>query len=169
VSKEELGGAPVHGANGTVDNVVATEAQALAAVGRFLSFLPPNVWQLPPVTASTDSSERRAEELDTCVPKHRRQVFNLRRMVDLVVDLDTAVFEIGGGWGRSVVTALARLDGHPVGVVAFDSAFCGGALDADAARKLARFLRLCDTFHLPGLPHSLSVERSWAQGLGVRA
>jgi acetyl-CoA carboxylase carboxyltransferase component len=70
-------------------------------------------------------------------------------MLALILDQDTPFFEIGGGWGKSLVTGLARLDGRAVAVLASDSAHNGGALSADACRKLSRFVRLADTFHLP--------------------
>jgi acetyl-CoA carboxylase carboxyltransferase component len=149
VSKEELGGAHVHGTNGSVDDVAASEEEAFSRIRAFLSFLPSNAWELAPVLLSSDSAERRAPELDFIVPRRRKAVFDVRKLVGLVVDADTPFFEIGRRWGTSVVTGFARFDGRAVGILASDSAENGGALSADAARKLARFVRLCDTFHLP--------------------
>jgi propionyl-CoA carboxylase beta chain len=149
VTKEELGGAHIHGANGSVDEVVESEEEALAKISRFLSFLPSNAWELPPVRPSADGPQRRAPELNGIIPRNRRAVFDVRRMLALILDQDTPFFEIGGGWGKSLVTGLARLDGRAVAVLASDSAHNGGALSADACRKLSRFVRLADTFHLP--------------------
>lgn len=149
VTKEELGGAQVHGANGSVDDVVGSETEAIECIHRFLSFLPSSAWELPPVIPTTDSPDRREVALDSLIPRHRRAVFDIRQLVRLVVDNDTPFFEMGKGWGSSLVTGFARLEGRSVGILASDSAKSGGALTSDAARKLARFVRLCDTFHLP--------------------
>ncbi len=148
VGKEELGGAAIHGANGTVDNVVASEEDAFAQIARCLSYLPSSVWEAPPVVPSDDPPGRRAEALASIIPRERRRGYDTRRLVGLVVDRES-FFELGRGWGKSVITALARLAGHPVGVLASAPMHWGGALTADGADKLRRFVDLCDTFHLP--------------------
>ncbi len=148
VGKEELGGAAIHGGNGTVDNVVASENEAFAAIRRFLGYLPSSVWKAPPVLESADPADRREEELASIIPRERRRGYDVRRLVGLVVDQES-FFEIGPGWGRSVVAGLARLAGRPVGVLASDPRHWGGALTADGADKMRRFVDLCDTFHLP--------------------
>ncbi len=148
VDKDVLGGADVHGRNGTVDDVVESEEEAFAAVRTFLSYLPDSVWEVPPRAAADDDPGRRDEALASIIPRERRRGYDPRRLVRLVVDADS-FFEIGRGWGRTVVTGLARLDGFPVGVLASDPAHWGGALTADGADKMRRFLDLCDTFHVP--------------------
>jgi len=82
------------------------------------------------------------------VPRDRRKIYDARKLLRHVVDLDS-LFELGRGYGRSQVTALARLFGQPVGVWANDPRFYAGSMTADAARKVRRFVELCDTFHLP--------------------
>ena len=72
----------------------------------------------------------------------------MRKLIACVVD-ERSFFEIGQGWGRSQITGLARLDGHPVGVLANDCHFDGGSMTADGAAKIRRFVELCDLFHLP--------------------
>jgi acetyl-CoA carboxylase carboxyltransferase component len=148
VNKEELGGTAIHGRNGTVDQVVSTEPDAFAAIRRFLSYLPPNVWELPPVAASGDDPARTEEELLSLVPRNRRRIYDGRRVIALIVDRGT-FFEMGRGWGRSLVAGFARLDGHPVGILGADPRIAGGVLSADGAQKLRRFVDLCDTFHVP--------------------
>jgi acetyl-CoA carboxylase carboxyltransferase component len=148
LDKEALGGAHVHGRNGTVDMVVATEGDAFAAIRRFLAHLPRSVWDLPPVTVSEDDTSRREDELLSLVPRNRRQIYDGRRVIELVVDL-ASFFEFGRGWGRALLTGFARLDGHPVGILGADPRIAGGVLTADGAAKLRRFVDLCDTFHLP--------------------
>lgn len=148
LDKEELGGSHVHGKNGTVDMVVAAEADAFAAIRRFLSYLPRNVWELPPVTEADDDPERRSEELLSLVPRKRRQIYDGRRLIELVVDTGS-FFELGERWGRALLTGFARLGGHPVGVLGADPRIGGGVLTAAGADKMRRFVDLCDTFHIP--------------------
>ncbi len=149
VDKEQLGGAHVAvDIAGTVDNVAANEADCIAQVKRFLSYLPQNVWELPPTGAADDPADRREEALLSIVPRERRQPYNMRKLVSLVVDQDS-IFEIQPTFGRSVITCLARLQGQVVGIVANNPMVLGGAMDAKAARKQTHFIDLCDTFHIP--------------------
>ena len=94
---------------------------------------------------------RGLSEHETPTPPDRgnwRRVFDARKLLDLVLDRGT-VFELTTGFGRSQVTALARLGGHPVGVLASDSRFYAGAMTAEGAQKVRRFVELCDAFGLP--------------------
>ncbi len=148
VGKDELGGASIHTSIGTVDNAAAEEDDAFAQIHRFLSYLPANAWEAPPRVDPDDDPQRREEALASLIPRERRHGYSPRRLVELVADRDS-FFEIGRSWGRPAVTGLARLDGHPVGVLASDPAHWGGALTADAADKMRRLVDLCDTFHVP--------------------
>ena len=148
ITKEELGGAEVHTKNGVVDNAADDEADALGQIRRFLSYLPSNVWELPPRLPSRDAPDRREKELIELVPRDRRKSFDMRRLLALVLDRDT-FFEMGEAYGRSQITGLARLDGQPVGVWANDGRHLAGAMTANGAMKARRFLELCQTFHLP--------------------
>lgn len=148
LDKESLGGARMQTRAGAVDNEAESEEDAIAQIKRFLSYLPDNVWEAPPIAASTDPADRREEELLSIVPRDQRKTFKIRRVLELVFDAGS-VFEVGARFGRSQVTAFARLDGRPVGVLASDSTHYGGSLTADASDKLARFVDLCDQFHLP--------------------
>src|SRR4030095_9501167 len=78
----------------------------------------------------------------------RRKIYDARKLVQLVLDRDSW-FELGRGYGRAQITALARLRGQPVGVGATDPRFYAGGMPGAAARKVRRFVELCDTFHLP--------------------
>ncbi len=146
--KEELGGARMQTAAGAVDNDAANEEDALAQLRRFLSYLPGSVWEAPPCLAATDPADRREEELLEIVPRDPRKTYAMRRILELVLD-HGSVFEVGRRFGRPLITALARLDGRPVGVLASDPKAYGGGLDADASEKLTRFVDLCDQFRLP--------------------
>ena len=149
VGKEELGGSQIQtGGFGAVDNEVASEEEAFEQIRRFLSYLPDSVYELPPVQEASDPADRREEELVRIIPKNKRRPYPVRRLLTLVLD-QGSFFEIGANHGRSVVTGLARLSGRPVGVFAHDSNFFGGAITAQGADKLTRFIDLCDTFHLP--------------------
>jgi acetyl-CoA carboxylase carboxyltransferase component len=148
LTKEELGGARVHARSGVVDNLADDEADAFAQIRRFLGYLPTNVDGLPPVASCDDPPDRREERLLDLVPRDRRKVYDVRALVRAVVDRES-FFELTAGYGRGQVTGLARLMGHPVGVWANDPRFYAGSMTADGARKVRRFVDLCDTFHLP--------------------
>ena len=149
VSKEDLGGVQIHAhRSGLVNNVAEDEADAFAQIRRFLSYLPRNVDETPPVEECDDPVDRREEELLSLIPRDRQRPYDVRQMVELIFDRDST-FEIARHFGSSLVTMFARLNGHPVGVLANDPLRIGGAMDGPAAQKLERFVDLCDTFHLP--------------------
>ncbi len=148
ITKEELGGVDVHTRSGLADNEAATEEEALEQVRQFLSYLPPNVYEVPPVCPSSDPVDRRDEELISIIPKDRRRAYDSRRIVRLVMD-EGSTFEMGKNYGGSVITMLARLDGHPVGVIANDPRIIGGSMDANAAEKFGKFVDLCNNFNVP--------------------
>jgi acetyl-CoA carboxylase carboxyltransferase component len=149
VNKEELGGYEIHTrGSGAVDNEVASEDEAFAQIRRFLSYLPSSVWQAPPRATSADPAERREEDLISAIPRDRRKTYDVRRILHAVLDRDS-FFEIGHYYGRPLVTGLARLNGHPVGVMANDPRHGGGAPNAPACDKMIRLVDICDTFHIP--------------------
>jgi len=149
LTKHELGGAQVHSRSGVVDNVAEDELDAIDQLKRFLSYLPTNVMQLPPVEKDpADDPARREEFLLEVIPRERRKVYAMRRILTAVFDRDS-VFEMTRGYGRGLITALARLGGRPVGVIANDPHIYAGSMDAEGALKVKRFVDLCDTFHLP--------------------
>jgi acetyl-CoA carboxylase carboxyltransferase component len=148
LTKEELGGPKVAAETaGTIDNVAASEAECFAMIRRFLSYMPQNVWELPPVVRIDDSITRCEDELIRIVPRDKRQPYNIRKALELIVDRDS-MLEIQPRYGRSAITTLARLDGYPVGVIA-NNPMVGGRIDYKSARKQAHFIELCDNFHIP--------------------
>jgi acetyl-CoA carboxylase carboxyltransferase component len=175
LTKEELGGWEVATRAGTVDNAAEDEADALAQVRRFLSYLPSHVWQLPPVTVGDDDPTRTDPRLRDLVPKARRP-YDVRALIRSVCDAGS-VFEIAPRYGRAAVGALARLDGHPVAVIGTDPRFDGGGFSVEASSKLVRFIDLADTFHLPvvyfvdnpGVMIGLDAERAGTLRAGCRA
>jgi len=149
LTKQELGGAKVHSRSGVVDNVAADERDAVEQMRRFLSYLPGNIMSLPPVDENPkDDPGRREEFLLDVIPRERRQVYAMRKIVKAVFD-EASFFEMTRGYGRNQITGLARLAGHPIGVLANDPHFYAGSMDAEGALKVRRFVDLCDTFHLP--------------------
>ena len=149
VGKEQLGGAHVAvDVAGTVDNVVDNEEACFIAIKQFLSYMPQNVWQLPPALPCNDPVDRRDEGLLSIVPRERRQAYNMKKLVAMIVDRDS-MFEIQPSFGRAVITCLARMDGKVVGVIANNPLVYGGAMDVKAAKKQTHFMEMCDTFHIP--------------------
>lgn len=148
LTKEELGGAAVHRSSGAVDNIVKSEQEVFEQIRSFLSYLPSNVWEIPPVIQGTDDPGRRDEELISIIPRDRRLPYDIRKLLPMIFDTGS-LFETGRYYGAGTVTMLARLNGHPVGVIAPDVYVNAACLTAEGADKLERFVDMCQTFHLP--------------------
>jgi acetyl-CoA carboxylase carboxyltransferase component len=148
VTKEALGGAKMAvDTAGTIDNAAENEEDCLRQIRRFLSYLPQNVWELPPRVPCGDAVDRCDDALVDIVPRSTRQPYDMRKLIAMVIDRDSA-FEIQPTFGRAVITQLARLDGYVVGIVANNPMF-GGIVDHKAARKQTHFVELCDAFNIP--------------------
>lgn len=148
VGKEELGGAQMAvDTAGTIDNAADNEEDCLKQIRRFLSYLPTNVWELPPEVRCDDPVDRCEDALADIIPRSTRQPYDMRKLIGHIVDRDS-VFEIQPTFGRAVITALARLGGKVVGVIANNPMY-GGIVDVKAARKQTHFTELCDTFNIP--------------------
>ena len=149
VDAEALGGWRLHAEiTGLADQVVATEEEVFDAVKRFLSYLPSHHNEAPPEAAVPAGSGAEMDKVFSILPESRTQVYDMRRVVKCIVDKDT-LFEMKPRFGKSALTALARLGGKTVGIVANNPLHRGGALDADACRKIVDFLVLCDSFNVP--------------------
>ncbi|MDE0884554.1 MAG: propionyl-CoA carboxylase [Myxococcota bacterium] len=152
MTKEELGGAAIHLRSGLVDNVAEDEAGVMEQIRGFLSYLPRNTSEMPtrsnPDAADFDDPQRREESLLDLVPRERRKIYKMRKVINAVVDRDS-FFEMTALYGRSQITGLARMNGWPVGIWANDPRFYGGSMTAHGAQKVRRFIELCDRFHLP--------------------
>jgi acetyl-CoA carboxylase carboxyltransferase component len=139
VAADEIGPTEVQWANGVVDLVAADDADAVALARRYLGYF------RGPVTDWEVGDQR---TLRHAVPEHRKTVYDVRAVLDGLADRGS-VLELRGGWGPGMVTALARVEGRPLGVVANDPTHLGGAIDAEGADKAARFMQLCDAHDLP--------------------
>jgi acetyl-CoA carboxylase carboxyltransferase component len=148
VTKEELGGSELCARAGSIDDVVDSEIEAFARVRAFLSYLPANVFELPPRTATNDDPDRRDDWLIAAIPRDRRKVYDMRKIVTTLLDTGS-FFEFTRKYGSAAITGLGRLDGWPVAILASDPYFYGGGWTADAAIKITRFIDLANTFHLP--------------------
>ena len=149
IDKEDLGGAAVAvDIAGTVDNAAETEGDCFEMIRRFLSYLPQNVWELPPRGACDDPVDRREEELLKIVPRNRRQPYKMHRVLECIADKNT-LFEIQPTFGRAIITSFGRMNGNVVGFIANNPMVYGGAMDTKTARKQSHFIELCDCFHIP--------------------
>lgn len=149
---EEIGGADMAMRNtGQVDYLGQDEADALKSVRRYLSYLPSNCYERPPAVparAALCETEEGAASLRKLVPEGHRQAYSMHRLLQLIADEDS-LFELHPDYGRNLITALARIDGRPVGLVANNPAQRAGVLDEKAAIKARRFIDVCDAFHIP--------------------
>ena len=148
IDASELGGPAVaHDVSGTVHQVVDDEPQALARVRRFLSYMPDSA-ALPAPIAPPVEPARDPERVAGIVPSEPRRGYDMHKVLESVVDAGS-LFAWGERFGRSLICALARIDGQPVGIVASQPMQRAGVLDVPALAKEVAFVDLCDTFNLP--------------------
>ncbi|MBC7781139.1 MAG: methylmalonyl-CoA carboxyltransferase [Proteobacteria bacterium] len=149
IEPEELGGWKLlTGVSGLADLAVDTDEQALAAIRRFLSYMPSHHALPPPECAVPPGSDDACHNLFDLLPESRSQVYDVRKVIAAIADTGSS-FELKERYGKSVATVLARLDGKTVGFIASNPMFKGGALDADACQKVTSFMVLCDSFNVP--------------------
>lgn len=149
ISQNGLGGADVHGAvSGVAHFVHDDEESCLAEVRYLLSLLPSNNRELPPRHISGDPGDRSGDVLLDLVPHDGNRSYDMRGVVEELVD-DGDYVEVHAGWAPNIVCALARIDGHTVGIVANQPAAMAGVLDIKASEKAARFVQFCDSFNIP--------------------
>jgi propionyl-CoA carboxylase beta chain len=149
VTPEKLGGALTHNATSGVAHFAGKDDQTvLAMIRELLSFLPQNYQEKPPCIEPTDDPERTDMGLREVVPESARQPYNIRQIIDSVVD-NHYFFEVQARHAQNIIVGFARLNGHPVGIVANQPSFLAGCLDINASIKGARFVRFCDCFNIP--------------------
>ncbi len=149
VTKEELGGAATHNRKSGVAHFSAdSDEHALRMVRELMSFIPSNNLDDPPRLMTSDLPDRTEEKLNSIVPEASNQPYDIREVIDLIVD-EGYFFEVHRDYAPNIVVGFARLDGRPVGIVANQPAFLAGVLDIDSSIKGARFVRFCDCFNIP--------------------
>ncbi len=149
VDPEELGGWRVHAeASGLADQVVDRDEDAIDAIRQFLSYLPSHHMEAPPERPVLPGSEAAIQDVMKLIPESASQVYDMRKVIACIVDRGSA-FELKSRFGRTIVTALARLGGRSIGVIANNPLYKGGAIDVDACQKVQNFMVLCDSFNVP--------------------
>lgn len=149
VDLEALGGWRLHAEQtGLIDHFVDTDEQALAAIRTFLSYMPSHNGELPPTAPAAEGSGEGQERILDILPEKRTQVYSMKKIIEVIFDRGS-LFEIKPRFGKPAVVGLARLDGEVVGVVANNPQVGGGALSAEACRKIIDFTVLCDSFNVP--------------------
>ncbi len=149
VTKEELGGPQVAAdAAGVVQNVVADDQEAIALARRYLGYFPLNAWESPPRREGPEAEPRRLDGILDLIPPSPRRPYAMGPVLEMLVD-QSSLLEIQPTFGRSIVTALARLGGMSVAIVANDPSVMAGTVDSAAADKVAHFLDVIGAFGLP--------------------
>jgi acetyl/propionyl-CoA carboxylase alpha subunit len=136
---EDIGPMAVQVPNGVVDIAVKDEAEAVAVAKKYLSYFQGNLkeWEAP--------DQRLMRRI---IPENRLRVYDVRKVIQTLADVDS-VLELRPEFGIGMITALVRVEGRPLGVIANNPMHLGGAIDSDGADKAARFMQLCDAFDLP--------------------
>ncbi|HEY1834362.1 MAG TPA: acyl-CoA carboxylase subunit beta [Solirubrobacteraceae bacterium] len=152
VTQEELGGSRVHcRKSGVGDMEVASDEECIERIKQYLSFMPQNCEEAPPLRSSaalSDPVERRDEGLLDVLPESNRKPYDMYEVIRRVVD-DGEYFDMKGQWAKTIITCFARFGGRPAGIVANQPKHLGGILDNDSADKAARFVNLCNAFSIP--------------------
>jgi acetyl-CoA carboxylase carboxyltransferase component len=149
LSFSDLGGPEVHCRNGTIDNLARDEEECFAQIRTVLGYLPDcGLLEAPPCLPCSDPIDREDIALRSIIPRKKSRMYNPYTIILSVVDRDSW-FEIGGLWGRTGITGLARLGGRPVGILSLNCEVNSGALDAMGSQKLMKMLKFCDVFNLP--------------------
>ncbi|MDO9580372.1 MAG: acyl-CoA carboxylase subunit beta [Bacteroidales bacterium] len=149
ISSEELGGAEVHARKSGVANMIYDdEENTILALKKFLSYLPSNNVENPPIVAYNSTGSENIEKLRDIIPDDPNKAYDVRDVINLVVDRNS-FFETSELFGASLVTGFARLKGKTIGLVANQPKVLAGVLDIDSSTKGARFIRFCDAFNIP--------------------
>ena len=150
VSMDELGGADAQARYGNIHQVVEDEAAAFQYVRDYLSFLPANTFDdAPVVNPGLEPQVTPSDlELDTIVPDNDNAAYDMHEVLLRIFD-DGDVFDVGAQRGQAIITAFARVDGRPLGVIANQPMYMAGAIDNEASDKAAGFIRFCDSYNLP--------------------
>lgn len=148
VTSEELGGATTHATkSGVTHFACANEIEAINNVKKLLSYMPQNCEDNAPALPYESKNELRAE-LDTLMPENASQPYDIREIIDHVIDTGSFL-EVHKDFAENIVVGFGRLAGRSIGIVANQPAFLAGVLDIHSSTKGARFVRFCDSFNIP--------------------
>lgn len=148
-TNEELGGWKLHAeVTGQADRIAESEEECLDTVRRFLSYLPSHSGERPPRAEPDTDAVIRQEKIVKVLPDDERKGYDMHAIIDVMCDADS-VFELKADFDRSVITALARLDGETVGIIASNPMHFAGAMGPDGCDKCCSFICLCDSYHIP--------------------
>lgn len=149
ISVEDLGGADAQvDKYGNAHLAVNSEAECIAAIKTYLSYLPSNARAAPQVISIGDPRDRRDDALLDVLPTNLRRAYDVRKVIDMIVD-QGSVFEIQPTFARSIAVCFARLDGRSVGFIANQPMRSAGVIDAGGSQKAAHFIAVCDAFGIP--------------------
>lgn len=147
VTEEEMGGAKMHcSISGCGDVLVQSEEEALQFARNYIDYFPQNYQQLPAATKAKGSDDEKT--LEQIIPANQNAPFNMHELINHLIDFDSFL-EIKKLFAPELITGLARLDGKTVGIIANQPSVKGGVLFHDSADKAAKFIALCDAFHIP--------------------
>jgi propionyl-CoA carboxylase beta chain len=148
VTAEELGGASAHATKSGVTHLTAiNDLDCLAQIRRLLSYIPQNCEEQPPQHPFEVGEEWR-DQLETLIPENANQPYDMRKVVEGIVDEDS-FFEVHGAYAENIVVGFARIAGRSIGIVGNQPMSLAGVLDVDSSKKGARFVRFCDCFNIP--------------------
>ena len=148
IGMQELGGADVHARHsGSADLIAEDEEHARELVAQLIGYLPDNAEETPPRTAGT-TPRRSPEGIDAVVPQDPHHAYDMGDVIERVVD-GSSILELRSEYGKEIITAFARIDGRPIGIVANQPDHRAGAIYPDAAEKAAQFIWTCDAFSVP--------------------
>ncbi len=148
VSAEDLGGALTHATKSGVTHLIAgNDLACIAMIKQLLSYLPQNCEDTPP-TQAFETGEEFREELAKIIPDNASQPYDMREVIDGIVDKES-FFEIHKNYAENIVVGFARMGGRSIGIVGNQPMNLAGVLDVDSSKKGARFVRFCDCFNIP--------------------
>jgi len=151
ITAEELGGAITHSSkSGVADLAFESDIDALLNLRDFISFLPANNQEKPPILPTNDPSDRIESSLDSLIPDDPNKPYNMKELITKVAD-ERNFFEIQPDFAANLIVGFIRIDGSSVGVIANQPLVLAGCLDINASTKGARFIRFCDAFNIPVL------------------
>jgi len=151
ITKDDLGGTRMHAREtGVIDNEAGDEEDCFRQIRSFLSYMPDNVYEVPPRKDMGDDPKRREEELLHIIPTDRKRPYDMYKLIRLLVDKGE-FFEMRKYYGRALITVFARMDGYVVGILASNPMVNAGSIDGKGAQKMARFIDLCNLFNIPAV------------------